>query len=335
MMSKPRILMFATGGTIFSSVQRDTEMLSYTTEGLQLEQVIAEAPSITDIADIETTTFCNIPSTSMTSEIWISLARTIEEAARRYDTTGIVITHGMDTLEETAFFLNLVLKTSKPIVLTGGMRPASAISADGPINLLDAVRVAASPEARGRGVLVVTNGFINSARDVTMADATAVNSFSSRGLGQLGRVLEDRVVFFSASSRPHTIRSQFSVQDFSADTNLPKVEIITSHADENDLFVRTCMAARIPGIVLAGCGYGMVSAALEGALTEAVRSGCVVVRSSRTGAGCVFNGPQRWQEEGFIPAGDLSAQKARILLQLSLNRFGNDRRVIGSIFDTY
>lgn len=283
-MPKPKILIFATGGTIFSSAVRETEMLSYTTEGLQLDQVVSKAPSIREIAELETATFCSIPSSSMTAKIWIGLARTIEEAARRHDTTGIVITHGTDTLEETAFFLNLVLKTAKPVVMTGGMRPASAISADGPVNLLNAVRVASSPRARGRGVLIVMNGVINGARDATMSHTTAVNTFTSHEVGIQGEVLGEAVEFFAESTRPHTIRSQFSLADFEGTETLPRVEIITSHADEDDLLIRACMEASVPGIVLAGCGHGTVSAAVEGALAEAVRAGCVVVRANRFGS---------------------------------------------------
>ena len=219
--------------------------------------------------------------------------------------------------------------------MTGGMRPASAISADGPINLLNAVRVASSPDARGRGVLVVMNGVINSARDVTMSHTTSVDTFKSREFGMQGVVLGDEVHFFAQSSRPHTIRSQFSLADFEKKNTLPRVEIVTAHADDDGFLVRACIHAGAAGIVHAGCGHGTVSEMLEGILKEAVAGGCMVVRASRTGAGCVFNGPQQWQDEGFIPAGSLSPQKARILLQLALNRFGADLTAIRSIFRTY
>lgn len=334
-MTKPKILMFATGGSIFSSATRDTDMLTYSTEGLQVEEVLREAPSINQIADIETTTFCNLPSSSMTSEIWISLAKTIEEAARRHDVAGIVITHGTDTMEETAFFLNMVLKTSKPVVLTGAMRPATALSSDGPINLYNAVKVAGTPEARSRGVLVVMNGVIIGARDVTMSHTTSLDTFKAREFGMLGMILGDQLEFFAQTTRPHTICSQFSLRDFEKSAKLPRVEIIIGHADDDGFLIQTCVNRGVSGIVYAGCGHGSISPKVEEVLSQAAANGCIVVRASRTGAGCVFNGRPRWQDEGFIPAGSLSPQKARILLQLALNRLGNDETAIRSIFRVY
>ena len=334
-MTKPKVLIFATGGSIFSSTESEAEMLSYSTEGLTLDEVISQAPSITNFADVETSTFCNVPSSSITTNILVGLARTVEEASRRKDVTGIVITHGTDTMEETAFFLNLVLKTSKPIVLTGGMRPASAISADGPINLLNAVKVASNPEAKGKGVLIVMNGVINGARDTTMTNTTSLDTFKAREFGMFGSVLGDEVQFFSESSRPHTLRSQFSLRDFDTNAQLPRVVILTGHIDDDGYLVELCAKAGVAGIVYAGCGHGTIPLQMEDVLKKAVNDGCVVVRTSRVGSGCVFDGVQRWQDSGFIPAGSLSPQKARILLQLAIHRFGNDPTTIRAIFKTY
>ena len=332
---KPKIVVLSTGGTIVSSGASETQLTGYSIKGLSVEDVIAAVPSLSSVADIDTHSVCNIPSSCITSQIWIELAREIELLCRRSDVNGIVITHGTDTMEETAFFLNLVLKTEKPVVLTGAMRPATALSADGPLNLLNAVRVAASPQSVGKGVLVVLNGIINSARDVTKSNTTSVETFKGRDFGSLGYVIENKVEYFAQSIRPHTVTSEFSLEDFHEKLLLPKVLLVMTHADDDDLSINAAVDAKYLGIVVAACGHGTLSKIVEEALVKAAQVGCVVVRSSRTGSGPVLNGLERWQKAGFISAGSLSPQKARILLQLALNKCGNSLQEINRIFENY
>lgn len=332
---KPKVVILATGGTIVSSGDSAAQMTGYSIRGLTVGDVIRAVPCLEDIADIEARTVCSIPSSSITSKIWIALAAQVEEACRRDDVAGVVVTHGTDTMEETAFFLNLVLKTAKPVVLTGAMRPATALSADGPINLLNAVRVAASPEALGKGVLIVMNGIIGGARDTTKTHTTAVDTFRGRDFGTFGYVIGGETAFFTASVRPHTLTSEFSLADFREDADLPRTALITAHAEEDVWTVQAALEAGVRGIVYAGCGHGTVSAAMETELVRAAADGIAVVRASRTGAGPVLDGLPRWQEAGFIPAGTLPPQKARILLQLGLHRFGPDRDALRHLFKTY
>ncbi|MDL2059811.1 asparaginase [Mesosutterella sp. AGMB02718] len=329
---KPKILIIATGGTIVSSGSSPMQLTGYSIQGLGVEDVLGSIPGIDQVADIELLTLCSVSSSSITSGVWIDLARRIEQACSRPDLTGVVITHGTDTMEETAFFLNLVLKTDKPVVLTGAMRPATALSADGPLNLLNAIRVASCPLSAGRGVLVVLNGSIHGARDVTKAHPTAVETFQSRSAGPLGFVLGETVSYAMESTRPHTTGSLFSCGDFIDGRALPRVAVIYAHA-EDDLFIpQAALQAGYQGLVHAGCGHGTISKAMEAELLRVIAKGMVVVRASRTGSGCVIEGMERWQKAGIIPSRDFSPQKARILLQLALNRFGPDLKRIDEIF---
>ena len=198
-----KVVILATGGTIVSSGASATQMTGYSIQGLGVEDLLSAVPMLADVADVEAAQVSNIDSSSMTSEVWLKLANAVEEALRREDVSGVVITHGTDTMEETAFFLNLVVKSEKPVVLTGAMRPATALSAEGPLNLLNAVRIAADPKAAGRGVLIALNDVIVSARDATKTHPTNVATFRGPDLGMLGMIAGTHIEWIARSEKPH------------------------------------------------------------------------------------------------------------------------------------
>ena len=230
------------------------------------------------------------------------------------DIAGVVVTHGTNTIEETAYFLNLTMKHDKPVVIVGAQRPFSTMSSDAAVNLLNAIRVAADPAARGKGTLVVTNDEINAARDVTKSNTYRVQTFSSRELGILGYADPDRIVFYRAPLRKHTTQSQFELGKITA---FPKVNIVYSHSGDDGDIAKAAVAAGAKGLVIAGTGAGHTGNARKTLKALFDETGVVVVRSNRTGSGRVIR-DDNWQEPGFVAADNLSPQKARILLQLGL-----------------
>jgi L-asparaginase type II len=248
------------------------------------------------------------------------------------DVDGIVITHGTDTIEETAYFLNLVVKSRKPVVIVGSMRPSTAISADGPINLYNAVIVAGSRDAVGKGVLVVLNDQINGARDVTKANTSTLDTFRSPELGLLGYLQDNRAHFYRMSTRRHTLESEFDVGTLD---QLPPVDVVYSHANASRVAIDAFVNAGDTGLVYAGVGDGSLAAQVRPALTEARRRGVVIVRSSRVGQGIVArNGEANDDELDFVVSDTLNPQKARILLMLALTKT-RDTRAIQRMFYTY
>ena len=250
----------------------------------------------------------------MQEDIWLQLARRIEKATDRDDVDGVVITHGTDTMEETAFFLQLTLQTDKPVVLTGAMRPATAISADGPMNLWQAVRVAADPDAGGRGVLVVMNGQIDAAETVTKGNANALQAFQSSGCGPRGFIVDENITWrYCGVTKQH-----FSTEML---THLPKVSIIYGYVGGDDgLFVKAALRDGSKGLVYAACGNGSVPDKLAGVLQDAAASGVPVVIATRCGGGVVVLPEDMTEKNGFIASGSLNPQKAKILLQLALTK---------------
>ena len=321
-MSKPKVVIFATGGTIVSSGASATQMTGYSIQGLKVEDVLSAVPMLTDVADVEAHQVTNIDSSSMTSAVWIKLARAIEDAASRPDVTGIVVTHGTDTMEETAYFLTLVLKTSKPVVLTGAMRPATALSAEGPLNLLNAVRVAADPDAEGRGVMIALNDTIGTARDMTKTHPTNVATFRGPDLGMIGMIAGTHIEWLGRTDKLHTVDTPWTIdylENYVKDHGaLPRVDVVYSHADDDGVFVKAAVAAGAMAIVHAGTGNGSIHEATLPALYEAAQNGVIVIRASRTGSGMTVEGLAQWQEAGFVPAGTLNPAKARVLAQLLL-----------------
>ena len=243
----------------------------------------------------------------------------------------VVITHGTDTLEETAYFLNLTVHSDKPVVLVGAMRPATAISADGPLNLLNAVKLAADPQAKGRGVLIAMNDTIGGARDTTKTNTTNVATFKAPELGAMGYIAAGKNYFFNQSTRRHTSASEFDVTKLDA---LPRVDIVYSHANADRVPVDAFVKAGAKGLVMAGSGNGSLHEWEEKGAAEAIKNGVVVVRSSRVGNGPVTVSVKRYTDEGFLNGGTLNPQKARILLQLALTRT-HDPKEIQRIFDEY
>ena len=292
-------------------------------------------PELKNVARIQVEQIANVPSPDLTLANWLTLANRIN-AIYRDDSSvaGVVITHGTNTLEETAYFLNLTVKFDRPVVLVGSMRPATAISADGPLNLLNAVRTAIAPESRGKGVLVVLNEEINGARDVTKTNTYRVETFKSPELGLLGYVDGDRVVYYRASTKRHTVNSEFDVSSAKA---LPKVDILYWYIEPSSAFVKALVADGVGGIVFAGTGAGLISATERDALTpllqQPAESRPVLVRSNRTGNGRVI-ARDDYDKMGLIPADNLNPQKARILLMLALTKT-RDPREIKRMFEQY
>jgi L-asparaginase len=261
----------------------------------------------------------NIGSQNMSHEVWLTLAQRINEVLRT-DTDGVVITHGTDTLEETAYFLSLVVRSDKPVVLTGSMRPATAIGADGPANLYNAIALAANSEARGRGPLVVVNDEIHYAREVQKTNSTQLNTFQSPNRGRAGLMNTGRAVFFSENTARHTTHSEISVEGMKT-SDLPRVEVVYSYANLGREVIDFLVDSGVKGIVLAGVGDGNSTDAVLAGLHDAARKGVAVVRSSRTGSGLVVRNVEVDDDTlGFIAAIELSPQKARILLMLGLTR---------------
>ena len=328
---KPNIAILATGGTIAGSADSASATTGYKAGALGIDVLLNAVPEVKNYANVTGEQICSIDSKDMTDAIWLKLSKRVNELLSSGDVDGIVITHGTDTLEETAYFLNLTVKSDKPVVLVGAMRPATAISADGPMNLLNAVRVAASKVSVGKGVLVAMNDEINAAREVTKTNTITVSTFKTPELGFLGYVNEGVPEFYRESTRRHTKNSEFDARNLS---ELPYVKVIYGHANDDGLFVDAAVKAGAKGIVYAGTGNGSVHMDAEKALANATAQGVVVVRSSRVGNGTVIPAEQSYIDYHFLDGDSLSPQKARILLQLALTRT-NDLGAIQKMFKEY
>ncbi|WP_240702147.1 asparaginase [Trinickia terrae] len=330
----PRIAVLATGGTIAGSAADSAQTAGYQAGVVGVDKLLAAVPGIAHVARIDAEQVASIDSKDMPLTLWATLAERVNALLASDDVDGLVITHGTDTLEETAYLLHLVVKSAKPVVLTAAMRPSSALSADGPLNLLGAVTVAASPAARGQGVLVAFNNRIHSARDIVKTSTYAVDAFQSPEIGALGWVQDGRVEFQRGVVRPHTSGAPFVIGEVA--NGWPGVEIITSYAGATRTMVDALVAAGVRGIVVAGTGNGSIHSALQAALADAVNKGVAVVRSSRVGSGHVMrNGAASDDALGFVSAGTLNPYKARVLLMLALAAGKADAAQLQQIFDTY
>lgn len=326
--SLPRIAVLATGGTIAGSAGDASKTAGYKAGVVGVDKLLEAVPALGSVARIHAEQIASIDSKDMSAALWTTLASRIDELLAQDDIDGVVVTHGTDTLEETAYLLHLTVKSAKPVVLTAAMRPSTALSADGPLNLLNAVTVAASKDAAGKGVLVAVNNQIHSARDVTKTSTYAVDAFRSPETGVLGFVQDGRVEFQRMVVRPHTVASEFSVTG-----QWPMVEIVASYADASRVMVDALVAAGVRGIVVAGTGNGSMHATLTQALADAVSHGVAVVRASRVGAGHVMrNGAANDDAIGSVTAGTLNAYKARVLLMLALASGVDD---LQRVFDAY
>jgi L-asparaginase len=333
--AKPRVYVLSTGGTIAGQGSSSTDLSNYKPGSILGEQLVKAVPQIAAIADVRVEQIVNIPSHDITIANWLTLAKRIQRIiADDPGVSGLVVTHGTNTLEETAYFLNLTVRSDRPVVLVGSMRPATAISADGPLNLLNAVKTAMSPEARGKGTLIVMNDEIGGARDTTKTNTLRVETFKSPELGLLGYVDEDKVTFYRSSTKRHTSNSEF---DISSQTQLPKVAVLYSYVEPEATVIRAVVNAGARGIVFAGTGNGALSTSEREALAEINKmpaaSRPILVRSSRVGNGRVTATAQ-FDELGVIPSDTLNPQKARILLMLALTKT-SDAKEIRRIFSEY
>lgn len=331
MMAKPTIYILATGGTIAGS-SSDGLNASYSSGTKTVDALIAAVPAINDIATIKGEQVSNIGSQAMNNEVWLKLAKRVNTLLKSGKADAVVITHGTDTLEESAYFLNLVVKSKKPVVMVAAMRNSDSLSADGPMNLYNAVSVAANKQSANKGVLVVMNDEIHSAREVTKANTTAVNTFVSPNTGKIGTAYYGDVEFYTQSTRKHTANSAFNIDKIQS---LPRVDIIYNHANGTADFVEVAVKNGAKGIISAGVGNGNPYPATLDALTNASKSGVIVAKGSRVGSGEVLpKGEIDDIQYGFVSTDNLNPQKARVLLMLALSQT-NDIEKIREIFATH
>jgi L-asparaginase len=312
---KPKIVILATGGTIAGAAATGTQS-GYTSGAVTIDAMLAAVPGIKDLASVKGEQISNVGSQDMSFEIMLKLAKRINELLPTNDVDGIVVTHGTDTMEETAFFLNLVVKSDKPVVMVGSMRPSTAVSADGPLNLYNAVGVAIDPNARGRGVLVVMNDWIHAAHSLTKTSTTAIQTFMSPLRGVVGISAYGKNDFYNTPVWKHTTNSEFDVANA---TKLPRVDIIFACADMSPDLIDASVANGAKGIVIAGVGNGNMNKASLEAAAKAAKKGVVIVRSSRVATGEVGRNVEVNDDEmGFVASSELNPQKSRILLSLAL-----------------
>jgi len=311
----PNVVILATGGTIAGAAATGTQA-GYTSGAVTIDAMIAAVPGIRDLANITGEQISNVGSQDMSFDILLKVAKRCNELLAKPDVAGIVITHGTDTMEESAFFLNLTVKSEKPVVLVGSMRPSTAVSADGPLNLYNAVGVAADPNAKGRGVMVVMNDWIHGAHSLTKTSTTAVQTFLSPARGLVGIATYGKNDFYGLPPWRHTSQSEFDVTNV---TKLPRVDILYAYLDMAPELIDASAASGAKGIVIAGVGNGNMTKASVEAAARAVKKGVVVVRSSRVATGSVGRNVEINDDEmGFIASDELNPQKARILLTLAL-----------------
>jgi L-asparaginase len=313
----PNIVILATGGTIAGAGASSTGS-AYTSGQVKIEAMIDAVPNIRTLANLKGEQLANVGSQDMSVKVWLDLAKRINELLATKDCDGVVITHGTDTQEETAYFLNLTVKSDKPVVLTGSMRPSTALSADGPLNMYNAVALAANPAAKGYGVMVVMNDEIHAAKDVKKMYSTPVQTFQSPQEGMIGTVIFGDILFFHKPHGRNTINSEFSVDGV---TSLPRVDIVYGCADMSPDLIDIMVKAGAKGIVIAGVGDGNMNAATLEAAKKAAKSGIWVVRATRVPIGAVLvKGDVNDKEFGTICSDELNPQKARVLLMLALQK---------------
>ncbi len=329
--TKPRIVIVATGGTIAGSAE-STTAAGYKSGAVAVDVLIAAVPQMKKFADVRGVQVSSVGSQDMNDELWVKLAIEVNRLAAESDVDGIAITHGTDTMEETAYFLNLVVKTDKPVVLTGSMRPSTSLSADGPLNIYNAVGVASDARAKGRGVLVVANDDIHGARAITKRHTTDVETFVSPEVGLIGVCLFDDREFSRTPVRAHTTATPFKV---TAGQTLPRVDVIYANAGMSPDLIDAAVANGAKGLVVAGVGDGNMTTPALDALKRAIAKGVVVVRSSRVGEGIVRRNIEVDDDKvGTVASLELNPSKARVLLKLGLTQT-SDPKKIQEMFEKY
>lgn len=322
--SKPNIVIIGTGGTIAGAGASTVNTGDYDSAKVAVDKIIAGVPEMKAVANVRGEQIFQIGSESYNDERTLKLAKRVSELVKQPDVDAVMITHGTDTIEETSYFLNLTLKTDKPVVIVGAMRPGTALSADGPLNLYNSAVVAASPESKGKGVLVVLNDEIHSARDVTKSNALKVETFKSL-YGPLGVVVESKPYYYRLPAKPHTSASEFDIDQITA---LPKVDVFYAHTSMDPGILGAIADRGGKALIYGGTGNGSVADYMEEPL-KAVRSkGLIVVRATRTGSGQVVrNGEEKDDDNDWIVAADQTPQKARILTSLALTKTSDTKEI--------
>lgn len=331
-MSLPKVAVVGTGGTIASVGVDPLDLAFYGQTGkvYELDELLDQIPDLASVADVARVPFKAIHSTAMGPDYWPDLARLIDRTlAEDPDIRGCVVTHGTATLEETGYYLNLVLKTDKPVVMVGAQRPPTGLSTDAFLNLVNAARVAAAPEARGLGVLVCLNGEIHAARDATKTSTFRLQTFVSPDMGLLGHADPDRIAIYREPVRAHAPDTPFD-----ADAALPRVDIAMSYAGSDGGQIRGLTALEPAGIVVAGFAPGLVSPGERDAMVEAVEAGVAVVQATRALSGRVVDQPG-FRPDGVVVADNLSPQKARVLLMTALAHGIKGKSALTEVFERY
>ncbi len=325
-MNNSKIMIIGTGGTIAGTGNGSSALTEYRSGSIGVDDLMQAVPALDAYGPFESVQFSNIDSSEMSPYRWVRLAKLVNEVAGREDIGGIVITHGTDTMEETSYFLHLTVDTDKPVVMTGSMRPATALSADGPVNLLQAVQIARSKNAWNQGVLVVMNGYIDSAREVAKLHTTDVATFGNVQLGHMGCVQNGQAYFYYTPCRKHTNHSEFILRE---EVDLPAVGIVNLYAGM-DTDVLDFVAQRSQGLIVGGFGHGTLPQSVRDILKKIT---IPKVRSSRIGNGIVSSNSSD-VKEGLIVSDSLPPVKARILLMLALQQ-ERSREELEDIFQAY
>lgn len=326
----PRIKILATGGTI-AGQGASADRSAYTAGQLPIKDLIAAVPGIDKVAEISGEQISNVGSQDITVDIWIKLNKRINEIYKNNEADGIVITHGTDTQEETAYFLSLTVRYDKPVIITGSMRPATAISADGPKNLYDAVTLAASKQAAHSGVLLVFNEYIFTGRSAVKTSTTHLNAFTAPNNGPIGQVYDGKVILYETPVRKANKNTPFDITGL---TTLPEVAIVELYADAPATAINAYVASGVKGIVTGGLGNGNLNKVNSDAAASAVKKGIAVARASRVPSGRVtlFDETDD-QKLGTIVTDDLIPQKARILLMLGLTQTSDSKKLQEYFFE--
>ncbi len=328
-MENKKVIIIGTGGTIAGQSAAADDLTGYKSGSLTVDDLLKAVPNLGDYSPLESIQFANLESSDILPEQWVSLAKLVQEFLDRDDVAGVVVTHGTDSMEETAYFLHLTIDSKKPVVLTGAMRPATAISADGPLNILQAVQTVRTPESAEKGVLLLLNGFLDGAREVRKMNTTNVATFGNAIFGHLGLVQEGVAHFYQMSTRKHTFMSRFAKLPSLLEGALPRVVMLHLYTGIEADMVERILELPIDGLVLAGLGHGTIPKQIRQILAH---TSIPIVRASRTTSGMVSAVPS--DGDTYLVADTLTAEKARILLMLGLTVTKN-KKELQSFFHEY
>jgi L-asparaginase len=327
----PTVVVLATGGTIAGAAESDVQA-GYSSGQVGVDQLLNAVPQAKKLANMRGEQVSNIGSQDMNDQVWMKLATRINELLAQPDVAGVAITHGTDTIEETAYFLNLVIKSKKPVVLTASMRPSTALSADGPLNFYNAVAVASNKDAVGRGVLVVVNDWIHGASSLTKTSTTSVQTFLSPQSGLIGTIAYGEPEWYRGPVGKNTVNSEFTVDK---STVLPRVDIIMAYENMDGKIIDAAVASGAKGLVIAGVGNGNMTKSALDAVAAQAKKGIVCVRSSRVATGQVGRNVEVNDDSlGTVASLGLNPQKSRVLLRLAMLKT-KDAKTIQRYFDEY